>query len=810
MTDELLIGYDIHTVKVCLVLNFFHPLEVMTLGYISSQNYKKIIAFFESDSGHSTSVGPYYNIVSKLITQVDNLKNRLSSIESSESFGYRKYNSTDDICLPSSTQSTPQKPLAKFKLNSLPASPNIDRFSPGKKFGTNREAWATKTGSPAREDERMLVSTEEPVSARKTTWQSGDDIHSVPDLGKGVREAIHKGCDREKGQRYPQHISSLNSTNNSLSSFDKYPLSDSSTDSTQLTRYERQKRSRTDLTSSPLHSNALSILNMHKQLLEDSAQKRNDRGRAREHKQRSHNTIANSLGRNLGLLSLADIWSNNSQIQLDESQLSQKLQEEKLRRQHCEDLIQELQNRNLELQEKLSVAITVDKSKNKAIHQFQDALEKILIKFEKLDKEKREHDNEVSKLKKKHAIEMEDATQKLVVMRKKSRESFSWAMEMKKKWENFEKEMKKNKQLAEMLSQKEIEIIENKNTLNDARCEVARSKRAVEVCQSDFSAMKNEYSQLQSSLKSEKDQNAILNEQTKAFLVQLDGHKNREKDLNAELSKVKSEMESNKVELRNFYQGQVEILVQNKLKEFQSQLDQAQANFKEDVKKREMSIAKTAAIHIQQISEKYSLEIKLLEKKHQEEVKLYQIQIMQHKQQTENLQSKLDQLQDKRLLIAKQMKKIMESQWTEAFRIIASGKSPTVKEESTFTTIDQLNSLRTRSYNNIEEILAQQQEEQMFKRREKREENCSAANEGEKVLQAVFESRDETPVSSRVKSNKFSEGDIQKYIQLLLNRQPGNPVQEESAEEQEHVTCDNNEQSAWSQGNVFSGKPRHK
>lgn len=63
-------------------------------------------------------------------------------------------------------------------------------------------------------------------------------------------------------------------------------------------------------------------------------------------------------------------------------------------------------------------------------------------------------------------------------------------------------------------------------------------------------------------------------------------------------------MESNKVELRNFYQGQVEILVQNKLKEFQCQLDQTENNFKDEIKKREMAIAKSAASHIQQISEK--------------------------------------------------------------------------------------------------------------------------------------------------------------------------------------------------------------
>lgn len=71
-----------------------------------------------------------------------------------------------------------------------------------------------------------------------------------------------------------------------------------------------------------------------------------------------------------------------------------------------------------------------------------------------------------------------------------------------------------------------------------------------------------------------------------------------------DLAASKEQINQSKIDLRNFYQGQVELLVQNKLKEFQSQLDKSEINFKEEIKKRELSIAKTAAVHIQQLSEK--------------------------------------------------------------------------------------------------------------------------------------------------------------------------------------------------------------
>lgn len=61
------------------------------------------------------------------------------------------------------------------------------------------------------------------------------------------------------------------------------------------------------------------------------------------------------------------------------------------------------------MQQKLSVAVTVDDSKNAAIQQFQEALEKIMARMEKLNKEKQVWESEVTQLKDKHAAEMQAA-----------------------------------------------------------------------------------------------------------------------------------------------------------------------------------------------------------------------------------------------------------------------------------------------------------------------------------------------------------------------------------------------------------------
>ncbi|VEN64702.1 unnamed protein product [Callosobruchus maculatus] len=723
-----------------------------------------------SDSELCSFSEPYYNIVESLIQRVGKLQNRIKSIESSENSLHslyemqntnkdsRRYNSSDNVYYPTSTQSTPQKPHTKFKLSSLPCSPNVDRNTPSQYNGlgipktpksensspnksesgtlgeidtflskvrtiqrlnavrslekdfnkdfTSNESLGKKSSKEVtdvmaelkRQQEKLDSSPiKEYVAMKEKTWQPGDIKNSVPDYNMGVQNTMYDHGD-------PTHKADIH--NDSLdTSADRYPSSDSSSDPTQMTAFKRP--SKTNLLTSPLHSHALDILNLHKQVQEDSEKRV---------KKKSKTKSGLGLNDNFGLLSLADIWSSNSQLlQCSQAQLTQKLKEENLRRQHCEDMIQKLQNRNLELQQKLSVAVNVDETKNIALQQFQETLEKVMLRLDKLYKEKHNMEAEVENLKSKHAAQLEDLSKKVSYYEKEASKAINVAHGNQEKssylekrcsdlqneldsfeakfrvlQDNYARELEKNKQLSDILSQKEIE-------LNEAA-------------------------------------------------------------LQTEIEQLQKQLESNKMELRNFYQGQVELLVQNKLKEFQGQLDQAETAFKEEVKKRELSIAKTAASHIQQLSEKYTLEISLLEKKHQEEIRLHQIQVMQYKQQAANLQNELDRLQEKRMEIAKQLQKIMEAQWAEAVKIITSAKSPSFDDKAV-NTLDQLNSLKTRSYHNVEEVFSQQG------LNEEKNENlndgiCSSTSN---------ENLGEAPVSNKTNANDkpFNESEVQKYINLV-------------------------------------------
>ncbi|KAJ8977174.1 hypothetical protein NQ317_003114, partial [Molorchus minor] len=829
----------------------------------------------QSDSGDSEE--PYFRIVNGIVQQLGDLKDRIHSLETSSlnsnletifdsldnmqhtSSRFNRFDNADEIYIPQSTQSTPQKPHTKFHLNSLPNSPNIDRTAHPKNgrgyrvtkspirtniFSSNRRP-ATVSTSPEKDDrrtfneidtflskvktiqrinasrglekefdenntgrnennseEKEIKNNPEVLAEKEQTWRQGDNRESVPDYGTGARDTLYTNCMQDKSQSdYKDGNNFVNKvaqgTTKTWETVDRY--SDSSSDLTQTTAYDKFSKYQGDLLTSPIHTNALNIINMHKKLLENEAP---IVGLNKNQQSLVSNTIGD--GDNLALLSLADIWNSNS-LKLNSSQMSQKFQEEHMRRRHCEELIHELQNRTLELQQKLSVAVKVDDVKNNTIRQFQEALETIVGKLEGLNKEKQEWDQKIRKIEEKHAQELEEASQKIAYYEKEASKARNLAHGNQDKLISLEKrcsdlqsalqslehkcrdleeyyarEVERNQQLSEVLSQKEIELNEKKNTLNEAMAEVTQSKKTVEVCQSEFGGIKNECMKLQKKLKDGTEQIMLLTEQKTTLLMEIEQYKRHQKELDEEREQFQKKLEIAQMEYKNFYQGQLEALVASKVKEYEKQVEQAWKACTEEINKKQLSMTTSAVMHVQKVTEQCNDKIKLVEEKHNEEIKLLEAKHLEEikscQLQTEKLQSKVDEMQIRNHNIVRHIQKIMKSQWTETQKILSSMKSP-VSDEIDFSTLDQLNSLTTRSYNNVEEVLAQHQEEPCHVARKSRKETAfklpskgtssSVANHFEINLQEAYGATGETPVSSKGQTGKYSQSDIQKYISLV-------------------------------------------
>lgn len=72
-------------------------------------------------------------------------------------------------------------------------------------------------------------------------------------------------------------------------------------------------------------------------------------------------------------------------------------------------MIQDLQSRALELQERLAVAVQVDQAKNEAILRFHKSCETAVLKLDSISKEKLAADNKVADIQAKYEQELEEA-----------------------------------------------------------------------------------------------------------------------------------------------------------------------------------------------------------------------------------------------------------------------------------------------------------------------------------------------------------------------------------------------------------------
>ncbi|XP_065169729.1 filamin A-interacting protein 1-like isoform X2 [Atheta coriaria] len=753
------------------------------------------IANPETEVIQSLAHGTYFKIVDSLISQVNRLHTRVHSIEQIDltstsiddtmDHHSNRYKSSDDILRDgyynSSTFSTPQKPRMRYRASSQsPQKPKScftatkSNYSPRKlhEFNdyihTTSNAIETNKKLDANSDivevngriinlaeiENMLEEIEvqkkkndlrlreqEEVMQKSQAWRMGDDVKTLPPSCQMQNDnQVTENCN----DFAKMTVTTLGVTTSGYGGDKSSTLSSTTTttDSTQLTaRHVMPTRQ---------NNGEFENFNHTEEILKSRR-----------------------------LLSLNELWGQNEQV----GSLTERLEEEKLRRQHCEDLIQDLQTRSLELQERLAVAVQVDKAKDNALSKFHDSWEKVTSRLRTLMLENRTLEEKIQELHLKNEQNMQECSMKIKQYEAEASKALNLAhgshdklssymvqnTELQEKLECLEKkileveeshnaEIQKSKKLNDIIVQKELDLTESRNVLNDSRLEVANSKKAIELCQVEFANMKTQYNSLEEILTEKQKTIKDLESKIHGLETDNDNLKVLHADAQREVLVCKEKMDKTKSDLRDFYQQQVELLVQDKLKEFQSQLDRAETSLQDEINKRELSIAKTAATHIQQITDKHNLEVQLLEEKQKEEIKYYQMQLQQAQQQITTQESKLKHFNERRTALAHQLHKVMEVQWMEALKIINNTKSP-YNSTPIDTTLDQLKSLKVKSHNNLEEVLSDPGE-------------YSAELERDN-----FHALSETPVSSKVQMNKIQKesrdngNELQKYVSLLLNKQ---------------------------------------
>ncbi|XP_075976197.1 uncharacterized protein LOC142976625 [Anticarsia gemmatalis] len=407
------------------------------------------------------------------------------------------------------------------------------------------------------------------------------------------------------------------------------------------------------------------------------------------------------------LLSLSELWGERGERgdRVD----SVKLEEERLKREHCESMIQQLQKKILEQQEKLAVAIKVDRAKDAAIAKLRDAWLRLTGNLDKaeerhrqaLDKMVREVENfrmvaEDAQKKTTHfeaelykaldlAHDYQEKCKQLTQEKKETEERMTKSTverddaiskkerEIEVLKENYETVMRLNKQSTDCVKNLEDALEKEKSEHDQTKRNSVELTRKIQALNDELTLLAQERDLLKDKVNEERARGNVLEvqlgekqNQTSELLKKCD-------NLDAENKALRKHIELQKTELKCHYQKQLEDAVLAKLQEFQQQLDHAEREMQTDARSKENAIVDTFNKQIARIEEQHKLEVNVLEEKQKEEIKLYRLQLAQASEKIGLLESKLESYRRRRGQIASQLHGVMQAQWRQALLILTNG-----------------------------------------------------------------------------------------------------------------------------------------
>ncbi|XP_055845678.1 polyamine-modulated factor 1-binding protein 1 [Episyrphus balteatus] len=432
------------------------------------------------------------------------------------------------------------------------------------------------------------------------------------------------------------------------------------------------------------------------------------------------------------LVSLSEMWSKNAPGNLT-------LKEEQYRRMHLEKTIQSLQSKLLEYQQKISVALEVDKAKDKALRSAQNENNSLNQEIKRLKDTVSKIESDHQSLAGKYELVQKELAQALGLAAKFQDKNEKLESELqncsRKTSENTSSYKKKIEELEIMLHSckkseeySTTELTKMKDRLVKAEHKADKASNRCEEMETQLETLKNYKEQAQELMQKHKNRADSLEEQKKSLNEKLSSLTEKEGILQKKL-------ESQRQGLKLHYQQQLEIVVAQKLKEFQGQLDKVEETLKQEGRDRERLIAERAMKQMELINEKNEQELNLLQEKHEEEVELYRIQLANASKKIADLEAKLSSYKTRRADIAEKLHSVMEVQWQKALEILTSP-----------------NSSNPQALGNKSVSL----------------ENVQSTAENEQF---------ETPKTSRQQNNQTTEEPLhmdrlQAYIELLLSKSP--------------------------------------
>lgn len=111
------------------------------------------------------------------------------------------------------------------------------------------------------------------------------------------------------------------------------------------------------------------------------------------------------------------------------------------------------------------------------------------------------------------------------------------------------------------------------------------------------------------------------------LVIEKNCHRENQETWSRKEANSRGEQETLRASLKHYYQKQLNDVVNEKLREFQQQMDELETHFKMDYLRRERQIAERAIQQMELIYKKNEEEVRLLTERHLQEIKYVQLQL---------------------------------------------------------------------------------------------------------------------------------------------------------------------------------------
>ncbi|XP_067828285.1 centrobin [Heptranchias perlo] len=389
--------------------------------------------------------------------------------------------------------------------------------------------------------------------------------------------------------------------------------------------------------------------------------------------------------------------------------LKDTLDKERTRRKHCEKQIQTLQNKILELQQQLAVAVSADRKKDIMIEQLDKTLVKVVEGWKKHDTEKSEA---MRKLQEEHeAAEKGRSKQQQALLKVEHRLSQANQTLAKEQQEKallererglLEEESQKLQMVLEAEKQRCLKLQGERDKAESARlherkqAETLRAKLGEEreACSQREKQLEERNAQreeeLQRQLEKEKaiaqreaqrgqDAQQVLSSvqtELQRLEIELDTVKRDKENLMMELSLMKARCESQRVKSETEFKVTLEQQVTERLTAVHEDSARQTAAIREQHRKQIMELTGQHEHEMGKQLAEFKTELQEREEKHRRIIEGYEIRLAKGQEEKGKLLSMKRKLEVQRGEMVTKLQTMMQSHWNEALKVLMSENSP--------------------------------------------------------------------------------------------------------------------------------------